>query len=68
MDHPQGYSGFPGVNTQEEPQVPGRRTPLGTMSLGGFYFQGQQNMTTAHGPPSDENNPDPECSPQGNSR
>ncbi|XP_030751266.1 class E basic helix-loop-helix protein 22-like, partial [Sitophilus oryzae] len=50
-------------------QVPGRRTPLGAVGLGGFYFQGcQQNMTTAHGPPSDENNPDPGCSGQNSNR
>ncbi|XP_066138273.1 class E basic helix-loop-helix protein 23 [Euwallacea fornicatus] len=69
MDPAPNYSPFPGVNSQEEPHVPGRRTPLGTVSLGGFYFPGcQQGMTTAHGPPSDENNPDPECSLQNNGR
>ncbi|ERL89102.1 hypothetical protein D910_06479, partial [Dendroctonus ponderosae] len=69
MDHPQSYSSFPAANSQDESQVPGRRTPLGTVSLGGFYFQGcQQNVTTPHGPPSDENNPDPGCSIQHSSR
>ncbi|CAG9768457.1 unnamed protein product [Ceutorhynchus assimilis] len=65
-DHqPPNYGTF----SQEESQVPGRRTPLGAVGLGGFYFQGgQQNITTApHGPPSDENIPDPACSGQ-NSR
>ncbi|KAL1494836.1 hypothetical protein ABEB36_010363 [Hypothenemus hampei] len=66
IEHHQTYSSLSNVNPQEEPlQIPGRRTPLGTVSLGGFYFQGcQPNVTTAHGPPSDENNPDPECSAQ----
>ncbi|XP_050309829.1 class E basic helix-loop-helix protein 23 isoform X2 [Anthonomus grandis grandis] len=63
LDHQQTYSNFSTVNSQEEPQVPGRRTPLGAVGLGGFYFQAcQQNMTAPHGPPSDENNPDPGCS------
>ncbi|KAF7280380.1 basic helix-loop-helix family member olig [Rhynchophorus ferrugineus] len=69
IEHQQGFTSFAGVNAQDEPQVPGRRTPLGAVGLGGFYFQGcQQNMTTAHGPPSDENNPDPGCSGQNSNR
>ncbi|CAH1117617.1 unnamed protein product, partial [Phaedon cochleariae] len=53
-------------STPEDLQVPGRRTPLGAVGLGGFYFQsGQPNMSVGHGPPSDENNPEAGCSTQG---
>ncbi|XP_022200363.2 class E basic helix-loop-helix protein 22 [Nilaparvata lugens] len=38
----------------EAAQVPGRRTPLGAVGLGSFYYP-----PTASGPPSDENRPDP---------
>lgn len=45
-------------NSTEEGQIPGRRTPLGAVGLGGFYFQGCP-ANVGHGPPSDENNPNP---------
>ncbi|XP_056634935.1 uncharacterized protein LOC130444006 [Diorhabda sublineata] len=59
------FSQFP-PNTEENQQIPGRRTPLSTVGLGGFYFQGCQTNPNivSHGPPSDENNPDPGCSNQ----
>ncbi|XP_054283646.1 class E basic helix-loop-helix protein 22-like [Macrosteles quadrilineatus] len=37
--------------SSESSQVPGRRTPLGAMGLGGYYYP--------PGPPSDENTPEP---------
>lgn len=49
---------FPHFTSTEEGQIPGRRTPLGAVGLGGFYFQGCSS-NVSHGPPSDENNPDP---------
>ncbi|KAJ8926980.1 hypothetical protein NQ314_020605 [Rhamnusium bicolor] len=55
-------------NSTEESQIPGRRTPLGAVGLGGFYFQGCQPNIASHGPPSDENNPDPGCSSQSSNR
>ncbi|XP_074029907.1 basic helix-loop-helix family member olig [Leptinotarsa decemlineata] len=58
------FTQFPS-NTPEDSQIPGRRTPLGAVGLGGFYFQGCQPNIASHGPPSDENNPDPGCSTQG---
>lgn len=54
MDQPH----FPHFTSTEEGQIPGRRTPLGAVGLGGFYFQGCPS-NVGHGPPSDENNPDP---------
>jgi class B basic helix-loop-helix protein 4/5 len=39
---------------------------LGAVGLGGFYFQGCQPNIASHGPPSDENNPDPADSTQTN--
>ncbi|RZC31794.1 class E basic helix-loop-helix protein 22 [Asbolus verrucosus] len=53
-------------SSTEEGQIPGRRTPLGAVGLGGFYFQGCQPNIASHGPPSDENNPDPTDSSQTN--
>lgn len=46
-------------NSNEESAVPGRRTPLGTVGLGGFYFQGVCGPNMGHAPPSDENSPEP---------
>lgn len=47
-------------NSNEESPVPGRRTPLGTVGLGGFYFQGVCGPNlSGHAPPSDENSPEP---------
>ncbi|GJQ69706.1 hypothetical protein Trydic_g22277 [Trypoxylus dichotomus] len=54
------HSNFPHFShhSTEEGQIPGRRTPLGAVGLGGFQFpSGPQHIS--HGPPSDENNPDP---------
>ncbi|CAH1102968.1 unnamed protein product [Psylliodes chrysocephalus] len=61
-----GFPQFP--SNAEENQTPGRRTPLSAVGLGGFYFQGSQPNPNivSHGPPSDENNPDPGCSSQSN--
>ncbi|CAG9863321.1 unnamed protein product [Phyllotreta striolata] len=62
---PAGFPQFP-ANAEENQQVPGRRTPLSAVGLSGFYFQGGQSNPNivGHGPPSDENNPDPGCSGQ----
>ncbi|XP_017769727.1 PREDICTED: class E basic helix-loop-helix protein 23 [Nicrophorus vespilloides] len=54
---PVGFTPF-AHHSNEESQIPGRRTPLGAVGLGGFQFQG---------PPSDENNPDPAGPPQSRS-
>lgn len=65
MDH-DNFAPFQSNN--EESQILGRRTPLGAVGLGGFYFQGCQPNTGSHGISSDENNPDPGCSSQNNNR
>lgn len=56
MEPPPGFSAF-APHSSEEGQVPGRRTPLGAVGLGGFYFPGGP-MPASHDPPSDENRPD----------
>ncbi|XP_008473664.1 class E basic helix-loop-helix protein 22 [Diaphorina citri] len=43
--------------SNETSQVPGRRTPLGNVGLGGFYFPPSVSAVSA-GPPSDENCPE----------
>ncbi|KAI5737376.1 hypothetical protein M8J76_012907 [Diaphorina citri] len=43
--------------SNETSQVPGRRTPLGNVGLGGFYFPPSASAVSA-GPPSDENCPE----------
>ncbi|KAM7352238.1 basic helix-loop-helix family member olig [Cochliomyia hominivorax] len=48
--HPTGH---PGPTSSPPQSVPGRRTPLGSVGLGGFYAQGLGMM-----PPGDENKPD----------
>ncbi|XP_019875068.1 oligodendrocyte transcription factor 2 [Aethina tumida] len=66
MEQPANFAPFHHSPTSEESQqIPGRRTPLGAVGLGGFYFQGCPPNLAGHGPPSDENNPDP-CSSQPN--
>lgn len=61
------HASFPQFQANsEDSQIVGRRTPLGAVGLGGFYFQGPN--TGGHGISSDENNPDPGCSSQSNSR
>lgn len=52
------------LHGNEESQMPGRRTPLGQVGLGGFYVQGGPSNFASHGPPSDENNPNPSVSGQ----
>ncbi|XP_045470088.1 class E basic helix-loop-helix protein 22 [Harmonia axyridis] len=42
----------------EDSQIPGRRTPLGAVGLGGFYFQGYPSNLQGNSGPSDENNPE----------
>ncbi|KAF5288616.1 hypothetical protein FQR65_LT11987 [Abscondita terminalis] len=46
-------------NSNEESSVPGRRTPLGTVGLGGFYFQGVCAPNVGGISASDENSPEP---------
>lgn len=48
--HPTGH---PGPTASPPQSVPGRRTPLGSVGLGGFYAQGLGML-----PPGDENKPD----------
>ena len=59
MSHP-GVSGPPvGYSSSEHPQSnPGRRTPLGAVGLGGFYFQQQPQPQASSSSLSDENKPD----------
>ncbi|XP_017860492.1 PREDICTED: class E basic helix-loop-helix protein 22 [Drosophila arizonae] len=53
-----GAHGHPAPTASPPQSVPGRRTPLGSVGLGGFYAQGlgmtQQSLT-----PTDENKPGP---------
>lgn len=58
------FAHFASNSNTDEPQIPGRRTPLGAVGLGGFYFQGCQPNIGAP----DENNPDPGCSQSQTSR
>ncbi|KAL0099433.1 hypothetical protein PUN28_020159 [Cardiocondyla obscurior] len=56
--HP-GVSGPPAAYSSEHPQsAPGRRTPLGAVGLGGFYFQQQPQPHASSSALSDENRPD----------
>ncbi|XP_018361408.1 PREDICTED: class E basic helix-loop-helix protein 23 [Trachymyrmex cornetzi] len=56
--HP-GVSGPPAAYSSEHTQsAPGRRTPLGTVGLGGFYFQQQPQPHASSSALSDENRPD----------
>lgn len=57
MEPPPGFAPF-APHSSEEGQVPGRRTPLGAVGLGGFYFPGGCPMPPSHEGPSDENRPD----------
>lgn len=53
MEPPPGFAPF-APHSSEEGQVPGRRTPLGAVGLGAYYFpQGAPNLEV----PSDENRP-----------
>lgn len=49
-------SSHPGPPTSPSQSVPGRRTPLGTVGLGGFYAQGHTVASAAH-IHTDENRP-----------
>ncbi|KAL6424721.1 class E basic helix-loop-helix protein 22 [Cataglyphis hispanica] len=56
--HP-GVSGPPAAYSSEHTQsAPGRRTPLGAVGLGGFYFQQQPQPHASSSALSDENRPD----------
>lgn len=51
----------PASYSSEHPQsAPGRRTPLGAVGLGGFYFQQQPQPHASSSALSDENRPDQE--------
>lgn len=52
----ESQSSFPPYahHSNEEVQIPGRRTPLGNVGLSSFYFQGGPSSL----PPTDENNPE----------
>lgn len=55
------------LQIQSQNQTPGRRTPLGTVGLGGFYFppsllQQSQHETCSSSGPRDENSPEPNSS------
>ncbi|XP_051168735.1 class E basic helix-loop-helix protein 23 [Leptopilina boulardi] len=52
---PVGYS-----SSEHSQSAPGRRTPLGAVGLGGFYFQQQPQPQTSSNSLSDENKPDQE--------
>lgn len=45
-------------HSNEEVQIPGRRTPLGNVGLSSFYFQSGPSVH------SDENNPEATVSPR----
>lgn len=54
-----GVSGPPAAYSSEHTQsAPGRRTPLGAVGLGGFYFQQQPQPHASSSALSDENRPD----------
>ncbi|GBP69969.1 Class E basic helix-loop-helix protein 22 [Eumeta japonica] len=60
MDGRRTWEGVPLGEAHSPPQsVPGRRTPLGAVGLGGFYMQGGQPPPPQHCYPTDENQPEP---------
>lgn len=61
MEGRRSWDGVPLGESHSPPQsVPGRRTPLGAVGLGGFYMQGgQPPPPPQHCYPSDENQPEP---------
>lgn len=61
MDARRAWEGVPLGEAHSPPQsVPGRRTPLGAVGLGGFYMQGgQSQQQIPHCYPTDENEPEP---------
>ncbi|KAG7311290.1 hypothetical protein JYU34_002322 [Plutella xylostella] len=59
MEGRRSWDGVPLGEAHSPPQsVPGRRTPLGAVGLGGFYMQGGQ-PPPQHCYPTDENQPEP---------
>lgn len=52
----QPMSVHPGPASSPSQSVPGRRTPLGTVGLGGFYAQGGHSSAAVH-IHTDENRP-----------
>ncbi|XP_063359020.1 class E basic helix-loop-helix protein 22 [Cydia fagiglandana] len=59
MEGRRAWDGVP-VESHSPPQsVPGRRTPLGAVGLGGFYMQGGQPPPPQHCYQTDENQPEP---------
>ncbi|CAK1544169.1 unnamed protein product [Leptosia nina] len=59
MEGRRTWDGVPLGESHSPPQsVPGRRTPLGAVGLGGFYMQGHQ-PPPQHCYPTDENQPEP---------
>lgn len=61
MEGRRSWDGVPLGESHLPPQsVPGRRTPLGAVGLGGFYMQGgQPPPPPQHCYPTDENQPEP---------
>ncbi|XP_028027851.1 class E basic helix-loop-helix protein 22-like [Bombyx mandarina] len=60
MEGRRNWDGVPLGESHSPPQsVPGRRTPLGAVGLGGFYMQGGQPPPPQHYYPTDENQPEP---------
>lgn len=60
MEGRRSWDGVPLGESHSPPQsVPGRRTPLGAVGLGGFYMQGGQPPPPQHCYPTDENQPEP---------
>lgn len=61
MEGRRSWDGVPVGESHSPPQsVPGRRTPLGAVGLGGFYMQGgQPPPPPQHCYPTDENQPEP---------
>lgn len=61
MEGRRTWDGVPLGESHSPPQsVPGRRTPLGAVGLGGFYMQGgQPPPPPQHCYPADENQPEP---------
>ncbi|ALC38674.1 Oli [Drosophila busckii] len=60
--------GHPAPTASPPQSVPGRRTPLGSVGLGGFYAQGlgmtQQQQQQQQQQPTDENKPGPSTAPK----
>lgn len=59
MDARRTWEGVPVESVSPPQSVPGRRTPLGAVGLGGFYMQGGQPPQPQHCYPTDENQPEP---------